>query len=327
MRKTLATITKIFYISLKKIHIISITYNSFMILPTQQQKQASLWFKELRHHICQAFEAIEYEYHQTQILGKASDQPPLPHAPQFSYTPWARQENDKKGDFGGGEMGVLKGRVFEKVGVNISTVYGQFDEHFRKEIPGASDNHGHFWASGISLVAHMHSPFVPAVHMNARMICTSETWFGGGTDLNTANPDADETQKFHKALQECCDTHDADYYQHYKKWCDEYFYVKHRHRARGEGGIFYDRLQSGNWDKDFAFTKDVGQCFLTIYPQLVRQKMHQPYTEDDRKKLYEYRGLYAEFNLLYDRGTRFGLMTNGNVDAILMSLPPIATWS
>ena len=290
----------------------------------QQKKHAQEWFEHLRDQICAAFEKIEQ--HASTLY--PSTHPLIHEKPGvFSFTPWERKQNGASGHFGGGVMGMMKGRVFEKVGVNVSTVFGNFEKDFQKEVSGAEKNDGAFWASGISLVAHMHSPKIPAIHMNTRMIETSETWFGGGSDLNTAFPDAIESKIFHDSLKKTCDHHDPDYYAKFKKWCDEYFYIKHRKRARGEGGIFYDRLQSGNWENDFAFTKDVGMCFLSTYPHLVQEKMPVSYTEEDRKKLFEYRGLYAEFNLLYDRGTRFGLMTDGNIDAILMSLPPIAAWN
>lgn len=277
------------------------------------QTQASAWFEDLRNQICSAFEKLEDE-----LTGPFADREPG----RFVRSSWHRNDDPKKG---GGTMSVMKGRVFEKVGVNISTVYGEFPEEFAKSIPGA-DKDPRFWASGISLVAHMHNPLVPAVHMNTRHIITTRDWFGGGGDLNAAHPNAKDTEDFHASFKKACDKHDPDYYPKYKKWCDEYFYIKHRNRARGEGGIFYDQLNSGDWEKDFAFTQDVGKAFLDIYPQLVRCHMNKSWTAEQREALLYYRGLYAEFNLVYDRGTAFGLKTGGNVDAILMSLPPEAKW-
>jgi len=277
-----------------------------------QKKQASAWFRSLRDQICAAFEVIEKELTGTRHAG-------LP-AGRFERTIWDRPEG------GGGEMSVMRGRVFEKVGVNISTVHGQFSEQFRKEIPGAADADGSFWASGISLVAHMRSPLVPAVHMNTRMIVTTKCWFGGGTDLTPMFPDTKDTEDFHNALKAACDKHDPTYYPKYKNWCDEYFFLKHRNEPRGVGGIFYDYLEDGAWGDNFAFTQDVGKAFLNIYPQLVRRHMERDWTDEEREHQLVRRGRYAEFNLIQDRGTRFGLMTGGNTEAILMSLPPEVKW-
>lgn len=278
-----------------------------------EKELAQKWFEELRNQICAAFEAIEDDY-----TGILSDRP----AGRFERKSWDREDDPEKG---GGVMSIMKGRVFEKVGVNISTVYGEFSPEFAKQIPGA-DEDPRFWASGISLVAHMHSPLVPAVHMNTRHIVTTRAWFGGGGDLNTAFPDETDTQDFHAAFKGACDKYDPDYYDKFKKWCDEYFYIPHRKKARGEGGIFYDQFATGNWQNDFDFTQDVGKAFLDIYPALVRRHMNDGWTDEQREALLIYRGHYAEFNLAYDRGTSFGLRTGGNVEAILMSLPPEAKW-
>lgn len=282
-----------------------------------KKQQAAEWFKSLRDRICASFEALEDDN-----KGPMADRP----AGRFERKAWQRTNQGDGTDGGGGTMSIMRGgRVFEKVGVNISTVYGTFTEDFAKAIPGTEED-PRFFATGISLVAHMNSPHVPAVHMNTRFIATTKHWFGGGADLNAPIPDTKDTADFHAALKACCDRHDPAYHEKFKKWCDEYFFIKHRNRARGEGGIFYDYVDSGSWENDFAFTRDVGVTFDTVYPELVRRHMNESWTAEERERQLEYRGYYAEFNLVYDRGTTFGLKTGGNVEAILMSLPPEAKW-
>ncbi len=288
-------------------------------MPNLEQKQqlTAAWFKNLRDKICNQFEAIEQEY------ANSTNKPIEPEATtnnsKFSRKAWVRSGG------GGGEMSIMKGNVFEKVGVNISTVFGTLSPEFSKQIPGAEQN-PNFWASGISLVAHMRSPLVPAAHFNTRFICTSKSWFGGGGDLNPIFEVPAETAKFHQAFKNACDKHNPNYYPDFKKWCDEYFYIKHRKQPRGVGGIFYDYLNTNNFDEDFSFTKDVGLAFLEVFPALIRENMLKKWSEKQREQQLIKRGLYTEFNLIYDRGTKFGLMTDGNVEAILMSLPPIAKW-
>jgi coproporphyrinogen III oxidase len=273
--------------------------------------KAEAWFAALRDRICAAFEAIEDEF----VAGRHGAGAPG----RFERTDWRRPEG------GGGTMAIMRGRVFEKVGVNISTVSGEFSPEFRNEIPAASDD-PRFWASGISLVAHMASPLVPAAHMNTRHIVTSKAWFGGGADLTPIYPDPAAADEFHRALATACDSYDRESYARYKKWCDEYFFLKHRGESRGVGGIFFDYLDSGDWERDFAFAGSVGEAFLGVFAAIVRQRMWQPWTAEQRAHQLVRRGRYVEFNLLYDRGTVFGLKTGGNPEAILMSLPPLAAW-
>ena len=274
-----------------------------------QQQAAREWFESLRTRICTAFETIEREAGSDAV---------------FEYTPWDRTESDGSPG-GGGVRGQMNGIVFEKVGVNVSTVGGRFSEEFAASIPGAEDDPS-FFATGISLVAHMANPHVPAVHMNCRFLTTTRRWFGGGADLNPAIPYQDDTDTFHARLRAACAAHDPTFYPRFAKWAEEYFWLPHRNVARGVGGIFFDRLED-HFDQHFAFTRDVGEAFLDIFPALVRKRMDQPFTEADREALLEFRGRYVEFNLLYDRGTLFGLKTGGNIDAILMSLPPLARWA
>ena len=278
--------------------------------------RAKTWFEHLRDQICAEFEAIERE--------AGSDA-------RFGYTPWQRHAvGEEDGDTGGGVQGLMKGKVFEKVGVNVSTVHGAFSPEFAKSINGADPENPRFTATGISLVAHMANPHVPAVHMNTRFLTTTKAWFGGGADLNPPLPREEDTADFHAELRTACDRHGDDYYARFSKWAEDYFYIPHRQVHRGVGGIFYDHLECADeagWEANFAFTQDVGRAFLSAFPRIVRRRMTEPFTPADELAQLEYRGRYAEFNLVYDRGTLFGLKTGGNIDAILMSLPPRAVWT
>ena len=272
---------------------------------TENQKtNAEKWFSKLRDKICKEFEDIENS---------------LSNKNSFKIKNWKRDGG------GGGKMSIMKGNIFEKVGVNISTVYGKFSENFRSNIPGAEDD-GKFWASGISVVSHPKNPFVPAAHMNTRLIITSKTWFGGGGDITPMKPSKVMSREFHNDLKNACNRHNKNYYDEFKKWADEYFLIKHRNETRGDGGIFFDYINTGNWEKDFSFIRDIGETFLNSYSSIIKKTKNSPWNEKDREDQLIKRGRYAEFNLIYDRGTLFGLKTGGNIDAILMSLPPEVKW-
>ena len=281
-----------------------------MYLSTKNQRlETQRWFEVLRDQICSSFEKLEQIY-----KGPKQSMPPG----KFRRKKWHREGG------GGGEMSIMEGRLFEKVGVNISTVMGELSPEFSKQIPGA-ENNPKFWASGISLVAHMWSPHIPAVHMNTRHIATTRSWFGGGADLTPMIINTEDKELFHTAFRSACNKHDDTYYARFKEWCDDYFYLKHRNEPRGVGGIFYDQL-ANNFEADFNFTKEVGSTFANIYPTIVKRHMNKTWTKKERQAQLVKRGRYVEFNLLYDRGTLFGLQTGGNVEAILMSLPPAVAW-
>ena len=281
---------------------------------SEKQKKTQIWFKFLRNQICEMLEESEKKFNGSEK--------------SFKKKKWYRDPTRNK-DLGGGEMSLLKGELFEKAGVNISTVYGSFSKEFRKKIPGTEKN-ANFWASGISVVIHPFSPLIPSIHMNTRYIITQKQWFGGGTDITPTYKNSQESKNlaklFHKNLKKICEEYQKGSYKQFSSWCDKYFYLPHRKETRGLGGIFYDYLNSNKWEKDFDFTKNVGLTFIKTYMEIVKLTANKSWNDSDKKKQLFRRARYTEFNLLHDRGTKFGLMTNGNTEAILMSLPPLASW-
>ncbi len=287
----------------------------------QQREQVQQWFRKLRDRLCRSFEDIEQSLQSSKIAAYNADEPPG----CFQRKLWQREDDSsEKGAGGGGEISLMRGRVFEKIGVNISTVHGAFVPELQSEVKGAAKD-GRFWASGISLVAHPRSPLVPAAHFNTRYIESEYAWFGGGGDITPTATDEEASKIFHKAFQSVCDKYEPQRYRKYAKACDDYFYIRHRKRPRGAGGIFFDYLND-DWQRDFQFTREVGEAFLRVFPRIVRERCYQEWSEEQRQQQLRVRGYYTEFNLLYDRGTRFGLLTGGNNDAVLMSLPPLAAW-
>lgn len=285
-----------------------------MTIPPAYAHRLHNWFLDLQNRICTVLEALEIESNGLDIYNPYTQE-------KFTERNW-----DFKQD-GGGKMRILQnGRIFEKAGVNVSCVSGEFSEDFAHHIPGAEED-PKFWACGLSLVIHPRNPFVPIIHMNTRHIVTKRSWFGGGIDLTPCIPQTEDTEYFHQTLQACCDKFNRNYYPKFKTWCDEYFYLPHRSETRGVGGIFYDYLNSDNFEADHAFNQNVGESFLTSYPEIVRRNMEKPWSEEEIAKQMHKRGRYVEFNLIYDRGTQFGLKTGGNTEAILMSLPPTAKWA